>query len=741
VLEFDLEKGELTRVWDPWLHGFNRTEQGILLDESYRSELKDSLGLSEEHMTLQINGAFYGQDSNEIYIVSFKHGSVLRIDQLSGESQMIVTRLNNPHGFIHTPDGWVITNTLRGEVYWLNEQFQPLFRIDFTSLPGKDEAMGSVEWLQFTHYLGSDLYVTVDSARSGLWIINLKIGTKRFVSTDKDWSIQEVILDVSSTSVSLDFSPEVFLTSLGDATPYLENAEQLTTQDISTVLFHFLVERLRQQNITPAAIRTESPNEIRKLFQQQVQAQFDADREHLTTLLSAHTSLVLDGLLDEASIERVAALVTDRFVDEMITSAKMVSQTPSAFEATLDDKPIVAIIGGIRREGLAISAGAAQIGIPLLWARPEWVQPSSTTRLALEQAISVSWVAGKLVATHHLFIEPLALDAYDDRSGKIAQNYPNSVRLSSSRMQSAMASKAVLSEAFQVHGVPMPQTAIIRSKGDIEATLTSWVSAGHESVVVKPSEGSHGSGVRLFTSGDPLEKVADYIAELMTHGLLNGFLPPQQQVLLQEDAHGVMLMHEDGTLRKFDVGIYIAMREDGRREAIFSYVKFAPEGGFITNGTIYEWDETTAQVMRRKFSNLADITQIKPVRIIPGEEPVAVTQEEWIAWIRQMEAAAIGAGDAIEKATEEPVYFYRADVAPTFMNGQKGVVVFEINRQPMGSWNLAHQFSVWPYNALLTSPFYIQATLNGALRRMFQPEDSEDIEEHLHAFAQTADDL
>ena len=110
--------------------------EGVHLTNDTRESISSPLGLDAKDMTLQINGAYYDDKNPDIfYIVSFILGQVLSVNRSTGKSTAVLSGLLNPHGFIRTPDGWVVTDTAQGRVIWLNKHKQKVRVLEVVYVP------------------------------------------------------------------------------------------------------------------------------------------------------------------------------------------------------------------------------------------------------------------------------------------------------------------------------------------------------------------------------------------------------------------------------------------------------------------------------------------------------------------------------------------------------------------------------------------------------------------------------
>ena len=86
-----------------------------------------------------------------------------------------------------------MTNTLRGEFWLLNRDFEVLIKISIRGLSGKPPEMVEHEWLQAVYPIGDDCFMALDANR-GLIIIDINLKQYRIVPVDESWCVHHLVL-------------------------------------------------------------------------------------------------------------------------------------------------------------------------------------------------------------------------------------------------------------------------------------------------------------------------------------------------------------------------------------------------------------------------------------------------------------------------------------------------------------------------------------------------------------------
>lgn len=208
IFEYDLLTDECTYEWLAWEHGFNTaidpsTKEQILLTRN-KSEA-ERLSASGNNVLLIDNpagqalptakrAAFINSCSyknNETLLATFFHeGKVYAIDKASGTSSVVMDGLKNPHGGQQYRQGFLATSTAEGEVVIQSKEQE--VRVHWPTLPGKESALGELEWVQNTHPVHNFL-VAIDSNRTSFIIFDPHQRKYDQIPYPSDWAIQDFV--------------------------------------------------------------------------------------------------------------------------------------------------------------------------------------------------------------------------------------------------------------------------------------------------------------------------------------------------------------------------------------------------------------------------------------------------------------------------------------------------------------------------------------------------------------------
>jgi hypothetical protein len=121
-------------------------------------------------------------------------GEVIEIDRESGAARAVVKGLAAmPHAIQRWGDGWMVTNTLKGEFWLLDAAFNVKTKVVTRNLPGKPKEMAAHEWLQAVYPLGGDSFVAADANRG---LIEVDLARKEYCirSVDESWCIHHLVV-------------------------------------------------------------------------------------------------------------------------------------------------------------------------------------------------------------------------------------------------------------------------------------------------------------------------------------------------------------------------------------------------------------------------------------------------------------------------------------------------------------------------------------------------------------------
>ena len=214
LFEVDIATREVSEVWSAIRAGFNQTEKGfwlfekgmqvpqgitvlsrqsilaLLTQESQGNHpvdwesigflidadaISSPLGLELDFNTVHPNWAGYSRDGRTILMTSYLRGEAVAIDRETGESTVILEGLIKPHGIIEFRDGYVIADTGRGSVFYIEENthgYAVKAIYDLSGFPFKGGIGYTKERVQFAAPIDDNLLAIVDSARSCVFVID-----------------------------------------------------------------------------------------------------------------------------------------------------------------------------------------------------------------------------------------------------------------------------------------------------------------------------------------------------------------------------------------------------------------------------------------------------------------------------------------------------------------------------------------------------------------------------------------
>jgi hypothetical protein len=212
LVELDLASGESVWDWLSWEHGFNPSHEGIYLardhsryqafcDAGLPARLIDfsdpvSHGLVTSVRTNHPNSACYVVEQEGVILVTLGHsGEVIQIDKPSGEWSRVITGLASmAHGIQPYREGWMVTNTLRGQCWFVDRKFRLVRRLDFANLPGKPPELGESEWLQYVRPVGDEVFAGLDANR-GVVLLDIRRRVYDIVPVDENWCLHLMVTE------------------------------------------------------------------------------------------------------------------------------------------------------------------------------------------------------------------------------------------------------------------------------------------------------------------------------------------------------------------------------------------------------------------------------------------------------------------------------------------------------------------------------------------------------------------
>ncbi len=141
LLEFDLQ-GQLLWSWWATEQGYDQAYGGGVrrIDKTLDHRLINYPGRAQ---TTHLNSAMVDPyDSSKILTILFYQGQVARIDRASGQHEIVITGLNGAHHIRPHSQGYLLSNSRRGEVLIYNRSFELIERV-----PGTHRLF-PVKWVQ-----------------------------------------------------------------------------------------------------------------------------------------------------------------------------------------------------------------------------------------------------------------------------------------------------------------------------------------------------------------------------------------------------------------------------------------------------------------------------------------------------------------------------------------------------------------------------------------------------------------
>ena len=98
----------------------------------------------------------------------------------------------NPHSILPFKDGYIVTNTAKGQAIILDKDLNTNEVLDFTKLPGLDPDADGREWLQHVRPISESRLAAVDSNRTSIFLIELEGKKIQRIPIDQNWVLQEI---------------------------------------------------------------------------------------------------------------------------------------------------------------------------------------------------------------------------------------------------------------------------------------------------------------------------------------------------------------------------------------------------------------------------------------------------------------------------------------------------------------------------------------------------------------------
>ena len=206
IFEYDIEKSERSYEWWAWENGFDqgkdpKTGEAVTLSRKAKPGMEQVKVISDPVKDVLptamraafINSVEYDRFSGHDLIATFFHeGAVYLIDRATGKASKILTDLKNPHGGMHTDQGFMVTSTRSGEVVIEEKELET--RYIFSNLPEKPAGLEGEEWLQNSKLLSDGSILTIDSNRTSFIIFHPEKELIDLIPYPDHLAIQDLIL-------------------------------------------------------------------------------------------------------------------------------------------------------------------------------------------------------------------------------------------------------------------------------------------------------------------------------------------------------------------------------------------------------------------------------------------------------------------------------------------------------------------------------------------------------------------
>lgn len=182
IIELSLEN--YSELWKWTAYDSNLNKYKKYLDDVDYSKLH----ISTLKQITHINSAFYINLSKLIGATLFHQGNGIIIDYRNKKYKIIISGLENPHGFFKFYNNYLVTNTSKGEVYILNENFKKTIEIKNFNKNKKEKI-----WLQNTFYVNHSILVVINQNVREIIFIDFKKEKKFTVKHNLEWKIYQII--------------------------------------------------------------------------------------------------------------------------------------------------------------------------------------------------------------------------------------------------------------------------------------------------------------------------------------------------------------------------------------------------------------------------------------------------------------------------------------------------------------------------------------------------------------------
>ena len=201
--EYDYPAQQEIQQWFAWEHGFargsdqegnpvyiTRIEAQRLAWEAEGKKVNFIANPATDHLPTSqraafINSVYYDPNSAGSYIATLFHrGEVIRIRE-SG-TDLLFSGLKSPHGGRITAAHQFVVNTAGGTVLIDDTGYA------FHELPGKPQAMASLEWLQNAIFIGN-YCIVIDSNRTSFIVLDFDRQYKSVIPFNPDYAVQDLV--------------------------------------------------------------------------------------------------------------------------------------------------------------------------------------------------------------------------------------------------------------------------------------------------------------------------------------------------------------------------------------------------------------------------------------------------------------------------------------------------------------------------------------------------------------------
>ena len=151
LIEIDLNKD--TKTWD-WLgteNGYSTSPSGKIIKIDRKKDYRKIDTITPEHTT-HINSAIYINGKEEILATLFHQGELILINKNVPGCKILLSGLKCPHHIRKTKAGYILSNTLEGEVIFLDKKFNIIKKM-----------RGEFNWLQDAIELNDNSLLVIDS--------------------------------------------------------------------------------------------------------------------------------------------------------------------------------------------------------------------------------------------------------------------------------------------------------------------------------------------------------------------------------------------------------------------------------------------------------------------------------------------------------------------------------------------------------------------------------------------------